>query len=446
MSTQATTIERGEQTAGLLANWRARLPSAPAVRVLLVRTLGVAALLGFEITLSRWLGVAGYGAFSFVAAVAMVISRLAPLGWLNASTKLVSGYMTEGRLDLLKGSLIMSHLVTGLGLAVTVLAFVVATVFFSMKSGDQLVWFAFPLAIVLTLLELHRFVLRGLHAGDLGEAFPVLLLPATVALAVMAFGIDAPGPALYVYGAAGLSMVAVSSLCIWRRLPPALAGTAAAFRGRAWSMLAFAILLGSLSDEIVARTAVVALGSLGSERDVGLYQAAARLSLMNLFVLRAITPVAGPRISALYHAGRIAELRTAYGRLCLLSLVGCLPFFICFAVFPEFSLSWFGPEFVDGAQVLRILSLGYLVSAAAGPCATALMMIGKEKVYGGVAVLGVAFVIIASLILIPLTGATGAALATGVGIMGANLVYLVILLRALRGPDRPMRAAPPVEL
>ena len=68
---------------------------------------------------------------------------------------------------------------------------------------------------------------------------------------------------------------------------------------------------------------------------------------------------------------------------------------------PEFSLGWFGPEFVDGAQVLRILSIGYLISAAAGPCATALMMIGQEKAYSVVALLSVAFVIIASLVLIP---------------------------------------------
>ena len=88
-------------------------------------------------------------------------------------------------------------------------------------------------------------------------------------------------------------MIAVSGLCIRRLLPPAIKQTAAAFRGHVWSTMAFAILIGSLSDEIVARTAVIALGSLSSERALGLYQAAARLSLMNLFVLRAITPLAG---------------------------------------------------------------------------------------------------------------------------------------------------------
>ena len=441
MIAQAATVECGKQSRGLRASWRSRLPSRPAVRVLVVRSVGVATLLGLDITLSRWLGVTGYGAFSFVAAIAAVISRLAPLGWLNASTRLISAYMTEGRLDLLKGSLIMSHVVTGLGLVITVLAFAVAAVAFHMTAPDQLVWLALPLAMVLTVLELHRFVLRGLHAGDLGEVFPVLLLPAMVALTVIGFGIDAPGPALYAYCTAGLCLVLVSSICIWRRLPPALAVTAPAFHGRSWLMLALAILLGSLSDEIVARTAVIALGSLGSERDLGLYQAAARLSLMNLFVLRALTPVAGPRISALYHAGRFVELRAEYGRLCFLSVLGCLPFFLCFAVFPTFSLSWFGPDFVEGAQVLRILSLGDLASAASGPCATALMMIGKEKLYGAVAIVGVAVVVIASLILVPVAGATGAAVATGVGIMGVNLTYIAILLHAIRGPDRPSSAA-----
>ena len=403
MSAHTATIGRRQRIGGLVAVCRARLSrSGPALRILLVRTLGVAALLGFEITLSRWLGLSGYGTFSFVAAIAALISRLAPLGWLNASTRLISGYMTEGRLDLLKGSLIMSHLVTALGLAMTGLAFLIALVGFDMRIDNPLIWMAFPLGIVLTLLELHRFVLRGLHAGDLGEAFPVLLLPAAVALTVIVFSISTPVPALYAYGAAGLGMIVVSGLCIRRLLPPAIKQTAAAFRGHVWSMMAFAILVGSLSDEIVARTAVIALGSLSSERALGLYQAAARLSLMNLFVLRAITPLAGPRISALYHAGQMSELRGAYRRLCLMSFLGCLPFFLCFALLPEFSLGWFGPEFVDGAQVLRILSIGYLISAAAGPCATALMMIGQEKAYSVVALLNVAFVIIASLVLIPL--------------------------------------------
>ena len=154
-----------------MADCRARLSrSGPALRILLVRTLGVAALLGFEITLSRWLGLSGYGTFSFVAAIAALISRLAPLGWLNASTRLISGYMTEGRLDLLKGSLIMSHLVTALGLAMTGLAFLIALVGFDMHIDSPLIWMAFPLGIVLNIRpDRYRFVLRGLHAGDLAS-------------------------------------------------------------------------------------------------------------------------------------------------------------------------------------------------------------------------------------------------------------------------------------
>lgn len=232
MSAHTATIVRRQRIGGLVAVCRAWLcRSGPALRILLVRTLGVAALLGFEITLSRWLGLSGYGTFSFVAAIAALISRLAPLGWLNASTRLISGYMTEGRLDLLKGTLIMSHLVTALGLAMTGLAFLIALVGFDMRIDNPLIWMAFPLGIVLTLLELHRFVLRGLHAGDLGEAFPVLLLPATVALTVIVFSISIPLPALYAYGAAGLGMIMVSGLCIRRQLPPAIKQTAAAFRG-----------------------------------------------------------------------------------------------------------------------------------------------------------------------------------------------------------------------
>src|SRR3546814_6776862 len=103
----------------------------------------------------------------------------------------------------------------------------------------------------------------------------------------------------------------------------------------------------------------------------------ARLALMNVFVLRALTPVAAPHFSELYSAGHLAELRTLFRRQCLLSFAGAVPVFIVLTVFPGPVLALFGPAFAASETTLRVLSIGYLASAATGPCGTALMMIGR---------------------------------------------------------------------
>jgi O-antigen/teichoic acid export membrane protein len=206
----------------------------------------------------------------------------------------------------------------------------------------------------------------------------------------------------------------------------------AEFRTRAWSLAALAILLGSASSEVLTRTSVILLGVLGDDQDVALYHAAARLALMNVFVLRALTPVAAPHFSELYSAGRFAELRAMFRRQSLLSFVGGVPIFIVLWAFPGFVLGLFGPEFVVSETTLRVLSIGYLASAAAGPCGTALMMIGRERAYAGITFTALLMGVAANYILIQQMGALGAAVATAGVLVFNNALYLAVFIRATR--------------
>lgn len=412
------------------------------VRVLAVRSLGVATLFGLEITLARRLGVVGYGEFSFALAIATLISHLAPLGWLNMSTRLVSAYAAAARFGLLKGILILAHAATGLGLAAAALLFALMGPGLGWETAALILRSVLPLAVVLSALELHRHILRGLDAGDLGEALPVLLLPALVVAAVWVFGIHDPGTAIYSYGMVCVLLVLFSSVSIARRLPAPVLRRPAEFRIREWSLTALSMLLGSASDDLNARTAVIVLGALGNEHDLGLYQAAARVTLMIVFALRCLTPVAAPRISVLYHEGRFAELRSMYRHLCLLSLIGALPFFLLFTLFPESVLGWFGQEFVEARGIVRVLSLGYLVSAAAGPCATALLMIGRERIYAGLAFVGLLLNAFASYMLAQHLGGLGAAIGAASILMLNNALYLAIFFRATAPSRRPASTEP----
>jgi O-antigen/teichoic acid export membrane protein len=415
------------------------------MRVFAVRSLGMVALLGFEITMARWLGVAKYGTFSFALTIAAILSRLVPLGWLNASTRLVSAFASSARFGLLKGTIILAHVATGLGLAAGTLLLVIiwGVLGSGLEMSFPLLRYVLSVAVVLAFLELHRHILRGLQAGDLGEALIVLFLPALVTMVVWILEISEPGEAIYVYGAICLSLVLFSTLSIARRLPAPTWKNAAEFRIREWSLAALAILLGSASDELTTRIAVIVLGSLGNEQEVGLYAAAARLALMNVFVLRALTPVAAPRISILYHEGRLVELRAMFWRLCVLSLIGALPTFLIFMLFPEIVLRWFGREFAEATEILRVLSLGYLASAAAGPCATALMMIGRERIYGVLAFAALVLSALGNYVLAQTLGGLGAAIATAGVMVLNNAVYIAIFFYVTVPSRVPIGSATP---
>ena len=406
------------------------------VRVLLVRGLGMVALFGFEVTLARWLGAGGYGAFSFALAVAMVVSRLAPLGWLNASTRYVSAFVSSHQLGLLRGTLIMAHAVTGFGLAISALLLMLLGLTWQSATLALYIPHILPLMFALTVVELHRYVLRGLHSGDLGEALSVLFLPVLAAASVWIFGIRDPATATYAYSLACLPLILLSTIAIAYRIPAGVWRVPARYQMRDWSAAGLAMLVGSLSDELTTRMAVIILGTLGNEHEAGLYQAAARLALLNVFVLRVVTPVAAPTISALHQEGKFTELRSMFGRLCLMSLIGTLPIFVLFQLAAEPVLGWFGPEFTEAGGVLRLLSVGYLVSAATGPCATALMMIGRERIYGKLALANLLLNAVGSYVLVQYFGGFGAAIAMTCGIVVTNLVYVAIFLRAT-APSHP---------
>jgi O-antigen/teichoic acid export membrane protein len=404
------------------------------MRVLAVRSFGVAALFGFELTVARSLGVSGYGAFSVAVATATIVSRLASLGWLNASTRLISAFLASARYGLVKGAIILGHTALAIGLLTAALLLGMGA---RLEFGAELpaLHYLLPLSAGLGLLELHRHVLRGLNAGELGEALIVLLLPGMAAIAIWTAGVRSPGPATLLYTLVALALVLFSTVAIGRRLPAAVWAAPAQFRVREWSLAALAMLLGTASDELAARTPVLVLGALGESQEAGLYQAAARLALMTVFVLRAVTPVAAPQISRLYHEGRMAELRRTFRRLCLISFAGALPFSLTFLLLPRTILGWFGHDFVAAAPTLRVLGLGYLASAAAGPCATGLMMIGRERLYGMVAAATLLLNVVGVAVLGRSFGGFGAALATAAVMALNNGLFVAVFFRSTAGPD-----------
>jgi len=114
----------------------------------------------------------------------------------------------------------------------------------------------------------------------------------------------------------------------------------------------------------------------------------------------------------------------------LMSLVA-LPITAVLWIFPEWILSLFGEDFLGGAQLLRVLATGQLISVCSGSVGYLLNMTGHEKDMRNVMVVNASLSIILALILTPLFGALGSALATALAVASTNIMAIGFVKKRL---------------
>jgi O-antigen/teichoic acid export membrane protein len=177
------------------------------------------------------------------------------------------------------------------------------------------------------------------------------------------------------------------------------------------------------------------LGYFASQRDVGIYSVAVKVSAFVLIGLEILLPIVAPLFSQFSatsdHELTEALFRTVTKWLCYSALM----IFTCIAIFRLEVLHLFGKGFTGGATVLLILAAGQLASAATGPTGALLTMTGKQKWELANTISMVVFNFLLNLALIPTMGLIGAAIAMAVSIATINglkfvQVYMLFGLQA----------------
>ncbi|MBV9961195.1 MAG: oligosaccharide flippase family protein [Parafilimonas sp.] len=140
------------------------------------------------------------------------------------------------------------------------------------------------------------------------------------------------------------------------------------------------------------------------------------------FVLTAVNNVSAPRFAVMYSEGKMNQLKNYARNTTLLMTLVALPITLFLWFFPEFILSFFGKDFKDGAWLLRIFSIGQFVSVISGSVGYLLNMTGHEKDMRNVMVINAALSIVLALILNPIYGIIGSALASAISIASTNLM------------------------
>ena len=401
--------------------------------------------LGLFVTLlaARLLDVEGFSAYAVAAALFIVLATTAPLGSEKHALRHLPAMIDAGRLSEARGLLTFGvwrtlrvALLAGTGAA--------AWALLALEPGPE------RSAILVTCLSLPagalcHYGVEALTATD-WPALAMLLfrvLVPLIALCLVALATLAPAQVsgAYVVGAWGtgwlvalvglaLALRAFTPSGLWQATP---IGDHGIWRTEARPFLAY-----RLSMSVLAQSPVLVLGLLGtSAADPGILAAAASTAGMVTVLATATNRAYGRELGLLLgreDAMGIAALRRARRRW-MLPVV--LLFLLLLWMFAEQVLTLFQPRFAEAGQwPLRILALANAVTVLLALAPTMLKFRGDGQSTYRILAAAAGAQLIALLLLVPSFGATGAALAYLITVVGMYAVFTALAWRTDAFPTR----------
>jgi O-antigen/teichoic acid export membrane protein len=235
--------------------------------------------------------------------------------------------------------------------------------------------------------------------------------------------------------AASAASAAIASAVAMRWLVGFLVARSESARpGRAeslgWRRALWPLTFVSATSMLLGQTDIVLLGFFRAQSEVGVYGAAVRVATLAGFGLIAVNMVVSPLLARLHAENSRERLQAALNSAARLALGFTVAVGLMLAWQADRVLALFGAEFSAGVDVLRILLVGQVVNAAAGSAGAFMVMAGAEgqaaRMLAGVVALNA----LGNLVLIPLYGMHGAAMATAASVAVWSVIGALWVLRA----------------
>jgi len=401
---------------------------------LLVKILGMIATLVGSVLMGRTLGVEGYGILELANRIGSFVLVFCTFGLQYVVLKEMAIGIAEKHWQLVLNTMYTSLKFTGLlSVAVCVLLILLSpylsSVFFDMKA------LTIPLQLVMAgvfFQTISRSYMSGINAygkiwqSNLGDQTLGMIIVLIVYLVLI--GIDALSvtTAAIAFLTARI-VVALVFGAYWNRLKPKTN-----FIKKLRTELlkpATRLLLASGSGIVSASAATIILGIISTATEVGLYNLAARLSLLTLLIIQITNSALAPKIASLYASNRKEELqKLLYNFTIVLALVG-LAAWLSFAVLGRPVIKLWGEDFEAAYLYLIILAFGQMINTSGGAIGITLMMTNNEKIIGKIAFTFMVLAVILNIIFISFFGGLGACIATTICAIGETITRLIVLKR-----------------
>lgn len=384
-----------------------------------------------QVLFARWMTPDAYGAYAYVLNWVIMITVVATLGFNLAALRFVPEHLAVGD-GSNAGRFVRFARVVVMGVGLLLAAVLAGAAYLGTNKGGILaagLMFGAWMLPLHAVMELHSMSLNGARRVLLAFVPPFLLWPGlTIVIAlVMRSGALTLEVALGATAAALGGVVLVQGAML-RRVLGAPTGSGTRENHKQWLLVALPLMTTGGFMMLVMRADVVLMGMLQSATATGHYNAAARTAAVAQLALAAIGIVVAPILAGLHARGDNLELRRMCRTAAQWMFLGALGVAAVLWAAAEWILGLFGPGFAAATAPLYILVGAQVIHASTGPVGHLLNLTGHERrtllPYGVAAATNVGL----GLVLIPIHGMTGAALAMAVSLTLWN-VWMAVLAR-----------------
>lgn len=397
-----------------------------------IRMGGVGILFTANVTLARSLSQSAYGLYAYIVEIVALGAVVAALGFDQIAIRVVPDCLADddaARLRRFVGVGMGTVLLVGLGLAAAIAAawWIGAT---PAMLTPGLLALVGALLVSFTALRFAQEILRAGKRIILSQiveqmCWPMLLLALGGAMLLGGFrfqvaAIVAIQAVAFALAAFGLTRLALG---LARGRPSAQTREAAA----EWLRLGTPLALAAALSVLLNRGDILALGAVVSAASIAPYTAASRYAALMILGLGAASATTAALMREYWRAGDRGSLQRTVNRAVGIATLFALPLAAVYMLAPGLLLALFGPGYVAGAPVLRILALAQLINSLTGPVALLVIVCDLGRAYT-LAMAAAAIVMAALLaILVPRFGTIGAAYSTfsALALLNVGLAALV---------------------
>ncbi len=414
-----------------------------ASRTLLTRMLrsafGTATLqaisngLGFAtaILLAHLLGKQGYGRYTFAFAWASFLIIPALAGLDQYLVRGIARYEVQRNFQHMKGLLRRANqVVLFTSTTIASIGCIVALALLSpaLRAPVCVAMLLLPITSLTLLRQGAMQAIGRVVTGQFPEYIigPILILAGLAFLAWIGDGILTPATALGTYVAGTAIAFVVGAMLLKRALPVALRSASPSYATRQWLKASLPIMMINGVWTANRYLGVLVLGTLTGTGATGVYNAVERGAAVILLVHFAVNMPLAPAIARLHAQQDLAGLERASEHMARTATLVSLPICAAFAIFPTVYLGIFGAGFGSGGTAMTILALAQLFNAATGPSGNVLIMTGRERPAMWATTGGLLVNLTLAVILVPLLGITGSAIAFGSSIVFWNMALTVM--------------------
>jgi O-antigen/teichoic acid export membrane protein len=444
-SEQATGLPARMATSGLWPRLLARLGNADdllvqrlAGTVFVIRVASAALAFISQVLFARWMGSFQFGIYVYVWTWVLLIGQMIEFGLGTATQRFIPEYTERGMFDHLRGFIRGSRwLAFGISLGVSAAAAGLVSLLTPWLHDYLLI------PLYLACLMLPAYAIAHIQDGIarsydwMGLAMVPTYIVRQALLTVLmaiAYVAELPMTAVTAMVAAGVSFwlpTLVQLLLVERRLATRIERGPRAFEFAVWLKVALPIFLVEGFYALLAYTDILVLQQYRPPEDVAVYYAAAKTLALVSFIHYSIAATAAHRFSSYNVAGDRQGLAAFLAQVIRWTFWPSLAATMLLLVFGRPILRLFGAEFTDGYHLMFILALGLLARAAIGPIERLLNMLGEQRICALVHAAAFAVNFCLCVVLIPLIGPAGAAIATATALIFESVWLFVVTRKRL---------------